>query len=53
MKRDAVIVAAVRTAIARSGGALASMPPHYYGAAVIKEAIRRANVTGESFETAR
>jgi acetyl-CoA C-acetyltransferase len=50
MKRDAVIVAAVRTAIARSGGALAGIPAHYYGAEVIKEALRRANVKPEMID---
>jgi acetyl-CoA C-acetyltransferase len=50
MKRDAVIVAAVRTAIARSGGALAALPPHYYGAAVIKEAIQRANLSPDMID---
>jgi acetyl-CoA C-acetyltransferase len=44
MNRDAVIVSAVRTAIGRQGGALASVPAHVFGAEVIKEAIRRANV---------
>ncbi|MBT2679510.1 thiolase family protein [Bacillus sp. ISL-35] len=47
MKRDAVIVSAVRTAIGRQGGALASIPAHVFGAEVIKEAIRRANVQPE------
>ncbi|WP_209122991.1 thiolase family protein [Alkalihalobacillus sp. BA299] len=46
-KRDAVIVSAVRTAIARQGGALASLQAHEYGAVVIKEAMKRANVTSE------
>ncbi len=47
MKRDAVIVSAVRTAIARQGGALATLPAHIYGAEVIKEAMRRANIGPE------
>ncbi|AGT31987.1 acetyl-CoA acetyltransferase [Geobacillus genomosp. 3] len=47
MKRDAVIVSAVRTAIARQGGALATLPAHVYGAEVIKEAVRRANIGPE------
>ncbi|MGP3560268.1 thiolase family protein [Geobacillus sp. BK01] len=47
MKRDAVIVSAVRTAIARQGGALATLPAHVYGAEVIKEAVRRANIGSE------
>jgi acetyl-CoA C-acetyltransferase len=44
MKRDAVIVSAVRTAIGRQGGALAAIPAHVLGAEVIKEAVRRANI---------
>ena len=44
MNRDAVIVSAVRTAIGRQGGALASVPAHVFGAEVIKEAVRRANI---------
>ncbi|NUK31333.1 thiolase family protein [Parageobacillus sp. VR-IP] len=47
MKRDAVIVSAVRTAIARQGGALATVPAHIFGAEVIKEAMRRANIGPE------
>jgi acetyl-CoA C-acetyltransferase len=47
MKRDAVIVSAVRTAIGRQGGALASVPAHVLGAEVIKEAVKRANINPE------
>jgi acetyl-CoA C-acetyltransferase len=47
MKRDAVIVSAVRTAIARQGGALAQIPAHVFGAEVIKEAINRVNLDPE------
>ncbi|WAH39111.1 thiolase family protein [Alicyclobacillus dauci] len=43
-ERDPVIVVALRTAIARMGGALASLPPHYFAATVIQEAISRANL---------
>jgi acetyl-CoA C-acetyltransferase len=50
MKRDAVIVAAVRTAIAKQGGALAEIPAHYLGAAVMKEAIHRAQITPERID---
>lgn len=50
MNRDAVIVSAVRTAIGRMGGALASVPAHVFGAEVIKEAIRRANIQPEMVE---
>ncbi|MBT2570715.1 thiolase family protein [Planococcus sp. ISL-110] len=44
MKRDAVIVSAVRTAIGRQGGALASVPAHVFGAEVIKAAVERAGI---------
>ncbi|WP_106497878.1 thiolase family protein [Lentibacillus sp. Marseille-P4043] len=44
MKRDAVIVSAVRTPIGRQGSALATIPAHVFGAEVIKEAIKRAGV---------
>lgn len=44
MKRDPVIVSAVRTAIGKLGGALASVPAHVFGAEVIKEAVKRANI---------
>lgn len=47
MKRDAVIVSAVRTAIAKQGGALASIPAHLYGGEVIKEAVKRVNLNPE------
>jgi acetyl-CoA C-acetyltransferase len=44
MKRDAVIVSAVRTPIAKQGGALAGIPAHIYGAEVVKEAVKRVNL---------
>lgn len=47
MKRDAVIVSAVRTAIGRQGGALATVPGHVFGAEVVKEAVKRASVDPE------
>ncbi|QPA32589.1 thiolase family protein [Thermaerobacillus caldiproteolyticus] len=50
MKRDAVIVSAVRTAIGRQGGELAPIPAHIFGAEVIKEAIQRANVRPEMID---
>lgn len=50
MNRDAVIVSAVRTPIARQGGALSSLDAHEYGAEVIKEALKRANVDADSVE---
>lgn len=42
--KEAVIVSAVRTAIGRAGGTLGRIPLHYYGAEVIKEAIKRINL---------
>jgi acetyl-CoA C-acetyltransferase len=50
MNRDAVIVSAVRTAIGRQGGALASVPAHVLGAEVIKEAVKRANINPEMID---
>ncbi|AOH54700.1 acetyl-CoA acetyltransferase [Peribacillus muralis] len=50
MKRDAVIVSAVRTAIGKQGGALASVPAHVFGAEVMKEAIKRAKVNPEMID---
>ncbi|WP_251551858.1 thiolase family protein [Neobacillus muris] len=50
MKRDAVIVSAVRTAIGRQGSALASVPAHVLGAEVIKEAVKRANIMPDLIE---
>ncbi len=50
MKRDPVIVSAVRTAIGRQGGALASVPAHIFGAETIKEAVKRANVTPDMID---
>lgn len=47
MKRDAVIVSAVRTAIGRQGSALAAVPAHVLGAEVIKEAVRRVHLDPE------
>ncbi|HET7579218.1 MAG TPA: thiolase family protein [Bacillales bacterium] len=50
MNRNAVIVSAVRTPIARRAGALASLPPHKYGAVVVEEAMDRAGVTAEMID---
>ncbi len=44
MSREAVIVSAVRTAIGRMGGTLATIPIHEFGAVAIKEAIKRVNL---------
>src|SRR5690625_25319 len=50
MKRDAVIVSTVRTAIARLGGALSSFRAHVFGSEVIKEAIKRAKINPEAID---
>jgi acetyl-CoA C-acetyltransferase len=50
MSRDAVIVAGVRTAIARESGALKDVPPEKYAAAVIKAARERAGVEGAAVD---
>ena len=50
MKRDAVIVSAVRTAIGRQGGALAGVPAHEFGAEVLKEVISRAGIEASLVE---
>ena len=43
--REVVIVSAVRTAIGKFGGALTEVPATELGACVIREALRRSNVT--------
>lgn len=48
--REAVIVSAVRTPIAKLGGALKSLHPSKYGGLVIQEALKRANVKGDEVE---
>ena len=45
--RDVVICSAVRTAIGSFGGTLKNVPAVDLGAAVIKEALNRANISGE------
>jgi acetyl-CoA C-acetyltransferase len=50
MKRDAVIVSAVRTAIGRAGGALATVPAHVFGGEVIKEAVKRAKISPDMID---
>ena len=45
--RDVVICSAVRTAIGSFGGTLKSVPAVDLGVAVIKEALSRANISGE------
>ena len=48
MTENVVIVAAARTAIGSFGGALADVPAHKLGAAVIAEVLRRAGVAPEA-----
>ena len=48
MTENVVIVAAARTAIGNFGGALADVPAHKLGAAVIAEVLRRAGVAPEA-----
>lgn len=43
---QAVIVSAVRTPIAKKGGALSALDPYIYGAITIKEALKRINIEG-------
>jgi acetyl-CoA C-acetyltransferase len=50
LNREAVIVSAVRTAIGRQGGALATVPAHVFGAEVIKEALRRVEVPADQVD---
>lgn len=47
---EAVLVSAVRTPIAKVKGALKDLPPAEYGALVIQEALKRANVQGEEVD---
>lgn len=46
MKREVVVVGAVRTAIGTFGGSLKEMPPVDLGALVVKESLARAGVLG-------
>ena len=48
MSREVVVVSAVRTAIGTFGGALKDIPPTELGAQVVRESLKRANVTGDS-----
>jgi acetyl-CoA C-acetyltransferase len=48
--REAVIISAVRTPIARMRGSLQHVHPAEYGGHVIKEALHRAHVAGEEVE---
>lgn len=49
-KNDAVIVAAVRTAIGSFAGSLKDVPAHKLGATVIAEALKRAKVDGKDVD---
>ncbi|MDD4169618.1 MAG: acetyl-CoA C-acetyltransferase [Desulfotomaculaceae bacterium] len=48
--RDVVIVSAVRTAVGKFGGSLQNTPAVELGALVIKEAVKRAGISGEQVE---
>ncbi|KGK90910.1 acetyl-CoA acetyltransferase [Desulfosporosinus sp. HMP52] len=50
MFKEAVIVSAVRTAIGRAGGTLGRIPPHLYGAEVLKEAVSRIGIDPNEIE---
>lgn len=47
MSREVVVVSAVRTAIGTFGGALKDMAPTELAAQVVRESLKRANVSGE------
>jgi acetyl-CoA C-acetyltransferase len=47
MQREVVVVSGVRTAIGDFGGALKDVPPTALGAAVVREALARAQVDGK------
>ncbi len=48
MQREVVVLSGARTAIGTYGGALKDMPPSQLGALVVREAIQRAGVTGDT-----
>ncbi len=48
MQREVVVLSGARTAIGTYGGALKDMPPSELGALVVREAIQRAGVTGDT-----
>lgn len=50
MAREVVLAGAVRTAIGKMGGSLADVPAADLGAAVIKEALRRAGIPSEKVD---
>lgn len=50
--KEVVVVSAVRTAIGKYGGTLGRIPPEYYGAEVIKEAVKRIDLDPREIEDA-
>jgi acetyl-CoA C-acetyltransferase len=47
MQREVVVVSGVRTAVGDFGGGLKDLPPTELGATVVREALNRAEVSGE------
>jgi acetyl-CoA C-acetyltransferase len=47
MKREVLVVSGVRTAIGTFGGSLKDVPPTELAALVVRESLKRANVSGE------
>ncbi|MFH1937640.1 MAG: thiolase family protein [Bacteroidota bacterium] len=47
---DIVIISACRTAMGRFGGSLKDIPSYDLGAAVVKDALRRASLTGDQVD---
>ena len=48
--REAVIISSVRTPVGRCRGALATVPAHMLGAAVVREAVRRTKIDPERID---
>jgi len=48
--KDIVIISACRTAMGRFGGSLKDIPSYDLGAAVVKDALRRASLTGDQVD---
>jgi acetyl-CoA C-acetyltransferase len=48
--KDIVIISACRTAMGRFGGSLKDIPAYDLGAAAVKEALRRASLTGDQVD---
>ena len=47
MVREVVVLSGVRTAIGTFGGSLKDIPPSELGALVVREAVKRAGISGE------